>query len=66
MKEKYGAPIASFASQNHALRVKRGSITVMAQPFLKTDTGPGGKVERMYLKFNGINTRELHFEVALE
>ncbi|MDR2433960.1 MAG: hypothetical protein LBD47_05285 [Treponema sp.] len=66
MKEKYGAPIVSFVYRGRALHIKRGSITVMARPFLKTETGPGGKTERMYLKFNGSNTREMHFELALE
>jgi hypothetical protein len=66
MKEKYGAPIASFISKNQALRIKKGSITVMARPVLKKEAGPGGTVDRMYLRLNGLNTREMHFEVALE
>jgi hypothetical protein len=66
MKEKYGALIASFAYRSRALHIKRGSITVMARPFLTTETGPEGRADRMYLKFNGSNTREMHFELALE
>jgi hypothetical protein len=66
MKEKYGAYFASFASRSQTLRVKRGIITVMARPFLKTETGSGGGKERIYLKFTGLNTREMRFEVALE
>jgi hypothetical protein len=66
MEEKYGASIASFASRGRALRIRKGSITVMARPFLKTESGPEGKTGRMYLQLNGLNTREMRFEVALE
>jgi hypothetical protein len=66
MEEKYGPDIASFASRRPALHITRGSITVAAQPILKKEAGPDGKTERMYLKFKGLNTREMRFEVALE
>jgi hypothetical protein len=66
MKEKYGSNIAFFASSGKTLHIKRGSITVTASPILKTEAGPAGKTEKMYLKFNGIKTREMRFEVSLE
>jgi hypothetical protein len=62
MREKYGPAIASFVSYAPALRIKKGSITVMARPFLKAKSG----TDRMYLKFNGPGAREMHFEVVLE
>jgi hypothetical protein len=66
MKEQYGPYIADLASRGRMPRIKRGSVTVMARPFLRKETGPGGRTERMYLKLNGLNTREMHFEVTLE
>jgi hypothetical protein len=66
MKDKYSAHIASFASPSRALRIKKGSITVMARPVLKTEMGPDGKKERLYLKFIGLHTKEMRFEVGLE
>jgi hypothetical protein len=66
MKDKYGAHIASFAFPGHALHIKKGSITVMARPILKRETVPEGKKERIYLKFTGLHTREMRFEVGLE
>jgi uncharacterized protein (DUF2147 family) len=66
MKEKYGSYIASIASCGQALRIKRGSVTVTAKPLLKKETGAEGKTDRLYLKFSGLNTREMRFEVALE
>jgi hypothetical protein len=32
----------------------------------KKETGPAGGTERIYLKFNGLNTRALRFEVLPE
>jgi hypothetical protein len=66
MKEKYGVYSADLTSPGRLLHIKRGSIKVMARPILKRETGPGGRTERMYLKFNGLNTREMHFEVTLD
>jgi hypothetical protein len=66
VKEKYGEYSADLTSPGQLLRIKKGSIKVMACPLLKRETGLGGQTERMYLKFNGLNTREMNFEVALE
>ncbi|MDR2446508.1 MAG: hypothetical protein LBD58_04340 [Treponema sp.] len=66
MKETYGPYIASIASCGQALHIKRGSVTVTAKPLLKKEAGADGKTDRLYLKFSGLNTREMRFEVALE
>jgi hypothetical protein len=65
MREENG-PALSLLLPNKALRIKSGSITVTAQPIIKEEKGRNGKETRIYLKFGGINKKELTFEVALE
>jgi hypothetical protein len=66
MKEQYGPYIAALASRGRTLRLKRVSVTVIARPFLRKETGAAGRMDRMYIAFNGLNKREMHFEVTLE
>jgi hypothetical protein len=66
LREKYGAAVSTLVSQRAAPRVKRGTITIMALPFIKRENGEEGKENRVYLKLAGLNKRELSFEITLE
>jgi hypothetical protein len=66
LKEKYGEDARVFYRQGNVLRIKGGAIKVTAQPLIKEEKVNKIPVHRIYLKFGGLNRKELTFEVVLE